>query len=319
MQRAIVLAAAAALAVPACRLDPLVDDTAGASVNLKPSDAVIPDIRTNSELATQISLNDSLDSKALGTESVIPHGTGIAGNGTPVSFWAFGQADRAPSPIYFFGADDPATAAVEGDHLPLVETVPGDDEYNPIRAIYRVAVTDKYHGEKITTLAALHDAIEIGLVEAPVATKTFINWPVVRPGTRLSLSATESAPPVRVYAHGYSVESYRLGGDLAVQPNPNGLLPTAQVSFLRGPRDPAYNAARPIFQASPPTATTTYTPLSIVVNVDVSVDPMSITRDSDLFMRSATGAITATTSEVIAFTVTTVQLDLQQLFPGSAP
>src|SRR5262249_39104561 len=151
--------------------------------------------------------------------------------------------------------------------------------------IYRIAVTDKYDGEKITTTAALSDALEIGLVGAPVATKTFVDMPIVRPGTRLDVGGGGPASPTQVYAHGYEVDAYRLGGALGVQPNPFGLLPTSQVSFLRGPGDGGYNTARPIFQANvpmaPPQNAANYTSLSIVVNVDLNNVPAStITSDA---------------------------------------
>jgi hypothetical protein len=315
----------------ACRLDPLVPATPGASANLLPSTATIPPVTESSELTNQITLNDSLDDDVLeASGGVIPRSTGgVAGNGAPVAYWAFGEAERAPAPIYVFGTGDPMSASFQrSDHPPLVDAVPGDGEYEPIHTIQRVAFTDKYRGEKITTPGALADAIELGLVEVPVAIKVFVNWPIVRPGTRLEVGG--GAPPVaatQIYAHGYRVDSFPLGGALGMQPNPFGLLPTSQVSFLREQGEGAYNRARPIFQATrpvgPPGATApNYTPVSVVIDVDLApgVTASSITRDSDLFIRSPmTGAIVATTARVIQFTVTTTTLDLQMQFMYGLP
>lgn len=327
MQRALAALVTITAAGAGCRLDPLVEDTPGASTAIRAPDATIPSVSTSTDLTTQITLNDSLDSKALAMSgNVIARGTGFAGNGTAVSYWSFGTVNRAPAPMYVFGTGDPASAAfVQNSHLPLVDAVPGDPDYSPVHSLYRVVVTDKYHGEKITTTAALSDAVELGLVEAPVATKSFLDMPLVRPNTKLDVGTGGPALPTGVYARGYIVDAYRLGGEFAVQPNPNGLVPTNQVSFLRAQTEATYNTARPIFQANVPTVQPTtapnYTPLTVVVNVDLApgVTAASITSDGQLFKRGATGAITATTSDVLQFTVTTTQLDLQLQFMEGTP
>jgi len=326
MQRALAaLLATAAATGAACRLDPLVPDDPGASAAILPADAAIPNVTVNEELTNQITLNDSLDSKALAASgNLIARSTmGVASNGDAVKYWSFGVVNRAPAPMYVFGTGDPMTAFVQNSHLPLVDAVPGDVEYSPFHTIYRVRVTDKYKGEKITTTAALADALELGLIEAPVAIKNFVNSPIVRPGTKLEVSMTGTAPPMTVYARGYVVDMYQLGGTLGVQPNPNGLLPTSQVSFVRGPGDGVYIQTRPIFQAGIPTVapqgTANYTALSVVINVDLNTSTSSITKDSDLFTRNAMGAIIATKTEVVAFNITTTQLDLQIQFAEGSP
>ncbi|HEX7842893.1 MAG TPA: hypothetical protein VF469_35710, partial [Kofleriaceae bacterium] len=101
---------------------------------------------------------------------------------------------------------------------------------------------------------------------------------------------------------------------------PLGLLPTNQVSFLREQKQGTYDATRPIFQATIPTSkpqtSANYTPVSVVVNVDLAPGTFatSIVKDDDLFMRSPTGAITGTTSAVLQFTVTGDSRDLQLQF-----
>ena len=321
MQRALAVLVATTAATGACRLDPLVPDDPGASVAILPANAVIPDVTVNRELTNQITLNDSLDSKALASfGNVIQRIMGGFSEGQPVLYWSFGVVNRAPAPIYVFGTGDPTTAFVENSHPRLVDAVPGDVEYSPFHAIYRVRVTDKYQGEKITTTAALADAIELGLVEAPVAIKNFLNTPIVRPGTKLDIGAGGPAPPGQVYAKGYIVDMYQLGGQFAAQPNPNGLLPTSQVSFVRAPGEGTYG--HPVFQAtipmSAPQGTANYTALSVVVNVDLDTTA-TITSDSALFTRNAMGAITSTKPDVLTFQVTTTQLDLQIQFPGDSP
>ena len=328
------LVALAILGTAGCRLGPLVPDEPGASANLRPRDAVIPGVASNDDLRNQIRLNDSLDTDALmANQGVIVRGSGAtsnaAGDAVSVKFWAFGEADRAPAPIYVFGRGDPTSSSFTplADHPPLVEVVPGDVDYEAVHAIFNVRVTDQYDGQKITTSAALSDAIDLGLVEAPVAIKVFVNWPIVRPEVRLEVAPGVSIPPTPLYAHGYQVDSFPFGGALGRQPNPYGLLPTRQVSFLREAGTPSYDRARPIFQATVPTAppreTSNYTPVSQVIQVDLVKDvrATSIGKDSDLFMRSMmTGdIISADLNKVAQFRVTDELVDLQIQLPDGAP
>lgn len=331
MQRAAVIAILG-VTVAGCRLGPLVDDQPGASANILPGNADIPGVMKNPDLMNQIALNDSLTTATLmQNNNIIVRGTGMAtgaaSDAVTVRFWAFGAAKRAPTPIYVFGTGDPmALFTPLDDHPPLVEVVPGDVGYEPIHTIFNVKVTGKYGHQKITTLAALSDAIDLGLVEAPVSIKVFVNWPVVRPGLRLEVAAGTSVAPTPVYAHGYVVDSFPLGGALGRQPNPFGLLPTSQVSFLREAGKPGYDPTHPIFQATVPPplpgATPSYTPLSLVVNVDLvpSLKVTDIHKDSELFTRSANGDIvTADPSKVAQFTVTGQLTDLQIQFTDGAP
>lgn len=320
-------------AAAGCRLGPLVPDQPGASANVLPKDAMIPSIASNPDLVNQIMLNDSLDSDVLDMSgNVIQRGTtGSPTDGTQVNFWAFGDTDRAPAPIYVFGRGDPTSASFVplDKHPPLVETVPGDVDYEPVHTIFNVAVTDKYDDQKITTTGALSDAIDLGLVEAPVAIKVFVNWPIVRPGLRLEVAPSTSVPPTPVYAHGYVADSFPLGGARGRQPNPRGLLPTSQVSFLREAGKATFDQDHPIFQAKIPTMpagmTPNYTPVSLVVNVDLAptIKATDIHKDSDLFVRSTDGSIMsanlAPTGPVAGFTVTDQLTDLQIQFTEGQP
>jgi hypothetical protein len=330
--RLVGLPALAILGVTAgCRLGPLVPDEPGASANVLPKNTMIPSITENPDLMNQIVLNDRLNTAALmKNNNVIVRYTGIAtsaaGDGVTVRFWAFGDADRAPTPIYVFGQGDPMSPSFTAlaDHPPLVEVVPGDTDYEPIHTIFNVKVTDKYDGQKITTLGALSDAIDLGLVEAPVSIKVFVNWPIVRPQLRLEVTPSTSVPPTQVYAHGYRVDSFPFDGALGKQPNPFGLLPTSQVSFLREAGKPTYDLAHPIFQATipttPPGMDPNYTPVSVIVHVDLvpGKTVADIHKDSDLFMRSPSGDIMSAnlgpTGPVAGFIVTTQLTDLQIQF-----
>jgi hypothetical protein len=90
---------------------------------------------------------------------------------------------------------------------------------------------------------------------------------------------------------------------------------------------PAYDATRPIFQLAAPskppptTPPADYTPLSVVINVDLApmVTAASITRDADLFTRDADGAIVSTTNRVQQIQITTSLLVLPIQFEEGSP
>src|SRR5262249_19339755 len=156
----------------------------------------------------------------------------------------------------------------------------------------------KYDGQRITTVAALSDAIDLQLIEPPLAIEQFVNWPIFRPGLALEVGPDPGVTigPTPVYAHGYAVDSFPLGGKLGMQPNPLGVLPTSQVSFLREPGKADYDMSHPIFQATIPQAlaqmSPNYTPVSVVVNVDLAdKNETDIHKDSDLFTRMSNGNI----------------------------
>jgi hypothetical protein len=312
-------------AIAGCRLGPLVPDEPGASANVLPKGTAVPGVAMNRDLTNQIAVNDGLDGDALMMSgNVITRSSGgFAADGTPVKYWVFGDTDLAPNPIYVFGTGNPMSTSFMQlpDHPPLVGVVPGDPEYQPVHMIYRVEVTEKYDGQRITTLAALSDAIELQLIQPPVSIKVFVNWPIVRSGLKLEVGPGASIPPTPVYAHGYVVDGFPLGGARGMQPAPFGLLPTSQVSFLREPGQPDYDTSHPIFQATIPSGSNpSYTPVSAVVNVDlVNRNAMDIHRDSDLFNRMDGNIMSANLSNVARFTVTNQLIDLQIQFTEGSP
>jgi hypothetical protein len=293
-----------------CRLGPLGDDVPGASANLLPHSAAVPSVTDNHDLTSQIAANDGLDDAAPDAAVTVPRGTGFSA-GAQVRFWAFGAATAAPSPLYqfFMTTGDTGAGLTPIDHPGLVDAVPGDHGYSPLHSLFQVVVTPAYDGQRITTSAALADAIELGLVGEPIDTGTFVATPIVLPGTTLEIADGEAATASAVYGHGYTVGMFTLGGARGVQPF-SFLLPSSDVSFLREPRAVSYDASRPIFQATlpaaPPGPRASYTALSTVIDVDLAPGhpAAEITKDSELFVRSASGKITATTDAVASFRVT---------------
>jgi hypothetical protein len=316
-----------AMIVAGCRLDPLVEDDPGVSVNLLPRGTQVRSVTSNAELSNQIRLNDGIDDDTLAEGmNVIPRGTGQAGK--TVHYWSFGPATRAPAALYEF-VRDPASGLPPIDHPPLADTIPGDGGYSPLHILFRVEVTADYDGELITTTAGLEDAIHLGLVKEPTSTKTFVASPIVLPGTRLQVGDTPSGAVDGqvVYARGYVVSMFRFGGTLGIQPT-GGLLPTRQVSFLREAGKLTYDATYPVFQATTPidppdpvTMSNTYSALSVVINVDLKATVMltDITRDDQLYVRDAEGEIMSLTGNVVRADITTSALLLPLQFEAGKP
>jgi hypothetical protein len=220
------------------------------------------------------------------------------------------------------------------DHPPLLDTICGDVRYSPIRRIVHVPITAYYAGERLTTMAALSDAIALGLVGEPVPAGTWVNMPVVTPDTRLEVGgALPPASPTQVFARGYRVDVFAFGGARGVQPLRNNTIPVAQASSLASgvatgtpPTLPAGFDAAPVFQlgipAAPPTTAFNYTPLVTTVEVRLAagVAPSVITRDTELFRRAATGAITAyQIDNVASYAVTTTVTNRPLQFVEGAP
>jgi hypothetical protein len=290
-----------------CMLEPLVDDGDRSSVYILPPGSEVPRVDTEPERVHQISVHDGLEDGPLkDAAGVVLRKTGWAG-GEEVRYWSFGPAPRTGAPLYVL-VD---SAGVRIDHPYLLDTMPGDPGYSPFRRIVNVAITDRYRGERLTTVRALTDAIELGLVYEPLSSGKWTNLPVVPPGVTLEVGGDRPpAAPIEVYAGGYKIDAFALGGERGVQPLRGGALPTAQYAALREGNTVAF-VPTPVFQQAvpgmPPVMTPNYTPL--VFRVEVRLAPGVVAADevhgdADLFTRSMTGAITAAHARVASFEIT---------------
>jgi len=345
-----------AMAVTGCNLGPLVSDetidappmpdapdapTPG-STNILPPGTAVPSISTNAELVNQIRINDGLNDTTLANNGgVVVRGTGKSA-GAIVRYWNFGPMPTESgfavlAPLYVFGRLDGAGAFTPlTDHPPLIDTICGDLRYSPIRRVINVPVTALYAGERITTLAALSDAIELGLVGDPVPDGTWVNLPVVMPSTQLEVGDPLVYPPQpakQVYGRGYLVDVFELGTSLGRQPYRSGSVPIGQASGLQsgvatGTPPVLSTAIDPqlVFQYAiptvPPAGVFSYTPVStdVVVRLATGIAPSVIVSDADLFKRSTSGAITGYyIDKVASYTVMTTVNNLQLQFTEGSP
>jgi hypothetical protein len=313
--------------------------------SLLPAGSTVPSTSENPELLLQIRINDGLvDAALMMAGNVVTRGTGRS-NGATVRFWNFGVAPTTSdsgiavlAPLYVFGRVENSVFTPLTDHPRMIDTLPGDTRYSPIRRVINVAVTSKYKGELITSLEALNEALELGLVEDPVADGTWLNMPVVLPGTRLEVAAAPAPPAdaIQVFGRGHKVDVFELGTSLGRQPFRAGFMPIGQASGLLSgvatgtpPTKPATANPSLVFQFAIPTqvATFSYSPLAADVQVrlvdGVDASPTAATpimSDSELFTRNAAGAITAYKSNTVeSFTVSTVVSNIQLQFAEGSP
>jgi hypothetical protein len=333
------------LCLAGCDLGPRVPDPAlpdafqAGFTDLLPAGTDVPSLAANPELLVQVRINDGLSDAALmASGGVVTRGTGKAGGAT-VRFWNFGPAPvdsgfAVAAPLYVFGRDDAGVFTPLDDHPRLIDTIPGDVRYSAVRRVINVPVTDRYKGELITTVAALGEAIELGLVGDPVPDGTWVNLPVVLPG--ITLEVGDTTPPVmasQVFGVGYRVDVFELGTSLGRQPLRSGFLPIGQASGLQTgvatgspPTLPTTIDPQPVFQfaipTAPPGTVFSYSPLATDVTVRLAngIAPAAIVSDLDLFKRSPTGAITAFyTDTVSTFTIQTTVNNLQLQFAEGLP
>ncbi|HUS30930.1 MAG TPA: hypothetical protein VMZ53_20610 [Kofleriaceae bacterium] len=316
------------------------DAAVDASTYLLPAGSDVPRITTNAELTSQIKINDGLSDSALAAAGgVITRSTGKA-SGATVMYWNFGAAPLAENfvasaPLYVLCDDDGnGNLTPRTGHPYLIDSIPGDPRYSPIRRIINVPVTASYNGQLITSVEALAEAYDRGLVGEPKPGGTWRDMPVVPTGTLLEVSSTVApAAATEVYGRGFVVELFPLGGALGIQPLRNGVIPIGQESRLLSgvatgmpPVMPTALDPQPVFQygipAAPPTTTFNWTP--IVTELDVrlasGVDPTTVTNDASLFKRSTTGAITGYyTTTVDNYTVMTTVSNKPIQFVDGAP
>jgi hypothetical protein len=306
------------------------------SSNILPPGSDLPSVATNPELVTQITLNQGLSAAALAASGGVVKRTPGKAAGAPVLYWNFGTTPiEAPfavaAPLYILATQDASGNFTPVDTHPyLLDTIPGDVRYSPIRRVVYVPVTDRYHGELLPTLAALSDALALGLVGEPVPAGTWEDLPVVAPGVMLEVSAGVAMPAMEVFAHGYRVDAFELGTSLGRFSLVRNTIPQGQASTLFSgvatgvpPTLPNTPDPQVVFQlAVPTTASSPYSPVTTEVDVRLAtgIAPSAILQDSDLFTRGPTGAISAyRTDNVASFAITLTVTNKQFQFADGAP
>jgi hypothetical protein len=183
------------------------DEQPGYSPLLRDEHAKIARVDDDMAASQRLDLNDGV----MGPMAALH--TGFA-NGAAVQYWDFGATVANAEPVWRFRRRAGHGQIEEVGHLDLVDSAPGDMTYSAMRVEYDVFVTEAWAGERITSMQALDDAIEIGLVEEPKRSKTFWNWPMTVAATMLAQpdgAAPQSPQPI--YYRGKLASFFAPGGD----------------------------------------------------------------------------------------------------------
>jgi hypothetical protein len=186
-------------------------ETALYSSYILPAGADVPKLEDDLGAAAKLRANAGLGSM------IVLRSAFVAGHN--VQYWDFGQLTTiSVKPMWVFrrrnalGTGDPQ----EIGHPDLIDSIPGDTPYTPLRQIFVVFVTDLYRNERVTSLRALDDAVELGIMEAPQAADYFVNC-IVAPST-VQLQTSDdgtSMGPQSAYYRGKLVKQFCPGGLVA--------------------------------------------------------------------------------------------------------
>lgn len=188
-------------------LGPVGDERAGYSAALLPAGSKLPSVDKDELLKNRIANNSGV------MGDLVTMRTAFA-NGVQVHYWDFGAALSSLEPIWSFRRHGKDGAAEPIDHYDLVDSIPGDNNYSPFRQRYWVFVTAAYRGEKISSLRALEDAIELGLVDEPAPAEDYVDRPVAPASAQLPFGdGREPQATEPVYYRGHVAAQFRIGGE----------------------------------------------------------------------------------------------------------
>jgi hypothetical protein len=208
-------------------------ERAGYSPNLRPEHAAIEPVEADERMRKRIDSKDNVDGMQVPLRSAFA-------DGHDIRYFDFGALDAmaAPKPLWRFRRRGVDGTPEDFGHLDLVDSAPGDTGYSPLRALYQVIVTPAYAGERITSFDALEDALEIGLVEEPVALGSYAACPILLADT--ALEANEGAPPPlatrQLYYRGHVASCVGVvneAGDGTLAFDERGMVPSASAYALR--------------------------------------------------------------------------------------
>ena len=197
--------------------------------------------------------------------------------GNEVRYWDFGEANGKAVPGFFLttcnASGEPEAKGRIAAHPLLVDSVPGDRDYSPLRALQPVCVTDEYEGELIPSLSALDDAIEIGIVKEAAEAAIWVNCPVVAKGVSLDVGGSTPVAPIDVFYQGqlsHCLDFSGQEGEFSTETKPT----VANVYELSRKDDTL--SSRVIFSVAPRTAegqrAPEYSPLWKIVKVTLASD-----------------------------------------------
>lgn len=188
-----------ALLCSAC-LDHSNTEAVGYSSFVLGSNVEVRALERNPDAKMKLDLNDGLPA------GTVPLRTGYVA-GHEVQYWDLGQSPTSAEPIWVFLRRLGDTSE-EVEHPPLIDSIPADTAYSPIRLIFEVYVTPKWARQKFPSLRALEDGVELGLLEEPVAKESFTNCVVTLKDNILQGPGETTFTPTEVYYRGRLVYQF---------------------------------------------------------------------------------------------------------------
>lgn len=299
-------------------LEPQVSDRPTYSPNIARPGSAVPDVTTSFDLVGRIEGADGVSTNP------VPRKPAFVG-GAQVLYWDLGAAPRFAITAYELRTCDENGAPIPGPdgyvaHPRIVDALPGDPSYSPYFRLWTACVTERYAGEVLPSLAALEDAVTLGLVLEPEPTTSYLHMPILAPDVTIEVGggAEPAAPDDVVYYRGLAVPRFVLGADAGpyTLPGTSTVLKNGRVYRLRKASDATFaetilSTPRRDSMGAPSAA---YTPLFRVVNVTMASSYAAGTAkaESDLFTVTST-TITPNNAAITSFeqTDTYVDLDIQ--------
>ncbi len=194
-----------ALACAGC-LGPLVSDDPApvTSTSILPAGTPVPVLTDDPTAAAKIAAAD-------GVTGTIVRQTAFA-RGTLVHVWNFGPAPNLAAPLFMLVQKDADGNLVRIPHPTVIEAIPGDPGYSPFWAVFTVEVTTAYHGELLTSFAAIQEALTSGLIKPPMAQPYAVNCPIAGPEIRVDVgNGATVGPNAQFYYLGSRVPYFDFG------------------------------------------------------------------------------------------------------------
>jgi hypothetical protein len=179
-------------------------EKAGYSAELLAPDAAVPIYDSDEALRARLDAADGQES------TMIPLRNGYVA-GREVRYWDFGVVPIGTKPVWVFRARSEQGGTLDTGHPDLIDSVPGDTGYTSFRKVYLVYFTKAYSGQRITSVQALEDALELGLLEEPYWKDAYANWPVALADAQLEVGPDETPlSPDPVYYRGRIAHHFKL-------------------------------------------------------------------------------------------------------------
>lgn len=285
-------------------LDPLTDDQPGYSRHILPSGAEVTSVADDPATTRRIDLNDGISMGKAALKSAFAVGL-------PVKYWDLGAGRGTAVPAYQLARCN-ADGLPEGeqpDHPLLIDALPGDPDYSQIWAIYYVCVTPAYESQLITSLPALSDAYELGLVNEPKKPLAWQHQPIVLDGVVLDGASASIDAARTVFVRAMRANSVSFGADGAVVTTNGKSVTTGNVYELVRPG--STKVERVVFDSAGFTPEggrgESYAPVWTVVTVTITADAdiSTFSKDSDIATVNMDRTFTKASASVVSVVATT--------------